>query len=276
MSQQRSIADQIAGMVVDVLKENKILNEETARNFSADKLLKSFGVQTKEKKREPERADPFARYIDHTVLKPSSTEEDIRKVCAEAREFGFASVCVNPCWVTLCAEVLENTGITVCTVAGFALGSTTTAAKASEAREAVANGAGEVDMVINVGKLKSGDFHYVAEDIRGVVEAAGGRTVKVIIETALLTEEEKLTACILSKGAGAHFVKTSTGFNGGGATEEDIKLMRAVVGPDMGVKASGGIRDRETAEKMIAAGATRLGCSASVEIMKGKKGTGEY
>lgn len=218
----------------------------------------------------------LASYIDHTLLKPSATDAEIRDICKQAREFGFASVCVNPCHVALSARELAGSQVMVCTVIGFPLGSTTTQTKVFETREACANGAHEIDMVINIGKLKAGDFQYVAGDIRGVVEAAQGRTVKVIIETSMLTNDEKVAACILSKSAGAHFVKTSTGFGGGGATPEDIALMRKTVGEELGVKASGGVRDCEGAEKLIAAGASRLGASASVAIISGKKGSASY
>ncbi|HMZ52916.1 MAG TPA: deoxyribose-phosphate aldolase, partial [Candidatus Sumerlaeota bacterium] len=188
----------------------------------------------------------------------------------------FASVCVNPCHVALAARELAGTQVMVCTVIGFPLGSTTTETKTFETRDACANGAHEIDMVINIGKLKAGDFHFVCDDIRAVVDAAQGRTVKVILETSMLSNEEKVAGCILSKAAGAQFVKTSTGFGGGGATPEDIALMRKTVGEELGVKASGGVRDCEGAEKLIAAGASRLGASASVAIVAGKKGTGAY
>lgn len=216
-------------------------------------------------------ADPFARLIDHTLLKPSATEKEILQLCAEARQHGFASVCVNPGWVPLCARELAGSSSLVCTVVGFPLGAMTPAAKAFEAREAVQAGAGEIDMVLNVGRLKSGDYRAVQQDVAAVVEGSCGRPVKVILETSLLTEEEKLIACVLSKAAGAAFVKTSTGFGGGGATVEDIALMRRVVGPTLGVKASGGVRDREFAEKLVAAGATRLGTSSGIALLAGRK-----
>lgn len=215
-------------------------------------------------------------YIDHTLLKPAATEEEVRELCAQAREFHFASVCVNPSFVSLCAELLKGSGVMVCTVIGFPLGATTTATKIFETKEAVANGADEIDMVLHIGRLKAGDFEYVCNDIRGVVHAAGGHTVKVILETSLLNDEEKVAGCILSKAAGADFVKTSTGFAGGGATAEDIALMRRIVGKDIGVKASGGIRSCEDAEAMMKAGANRLGASASVAIISGKKSSGSY
>jgi len=213
-----------------------------------------------------------ARYVDHTLLKPNATQEEIAKLCEEARAYCFASVCVNPSYVSLAAQLLRGSGVKVCTVVGFPLGSTTPTVKAIEARDAIANGADEIDMVINVGALKSGNDALVYDDIRAVREATRGKILKVILETSLLSNEEKVRACAASKKAGADFVKTSTGFSGGGATVEDVKLMRQTVGPLMGVKASGGIRDTQTAEQMIAAGATRLGTSASVAIVTGAQG----
>ncbi len=212
-----------------------------------------------------------AGMIDHTLLKATATPAEIEKLCAEAREYKFKSVCVNPGNVALCKRLLRGSGVLVCTVVGFPLGATTTGAKAAETRDAVADGADEIDMVINIGALKAGEYDKVKHDIEAVVEAAKGRTVKVIFETHLLTEEEKVVACQLSKSGGAHFVKTSTGFSGGGATAEDIALMRKVVGPGYGVKASGGVRTTEDAQKMIAAGANRIGASASISIATGKK-----
>lgn len=213
--------------------------------------------------------DPVHSIIDHTLLKPNATQEDIKKLCEEARKYRFASVCVNPHFVSLASHLLKGSGVRVTTVVGFPLGATTTSTKVQEAREAIANGADEIDMVINIGALKSGDDKTVLEDIKAVREVTKGHILKVIIETGLLTKEEKIRACLLAKEAGADFVKTSTGFSGGGATVEDVMLMREVVGKDIGVKASGGIRDITTARKLIAAGATRLGTSASVEIIKG-------
>ncbi|MCX8128814.1 MAG: deoxyribose-phosphate aldolase [Clostridia bacterium] len=214
----------------------------------------------------------LASIIDHTLLKPDATEKQIKELCSEARKYGFASVCVNPSYVTLAASELTGTSVKVCTVIGFPLGATTSEAKAAETREAVNNGANEVDMVINIGALKSGKTNYVKADIEAVVKAAKPEAiVKVIIETCLLSEEEKINACLLAKEAGADFVKTSTGFSTGGATEEDIRLMRRTVGPDTGVKASAGIRDYAMAEKMVNAGATRLGTSASIAIVSNEK-----
>lgn len=218
----------------------------------------------------------IARLIDHTLLKADATRADLVKLCEEARTHRFASVCINTMWVPLAVELLKGSGVMTICVVGFPLGAATSRAKAAETREAIQNGAAEIDMVINLGLLKSGDHDGVYDDIRAVVDAAGGRPVKVILETHMLTREQKVAACALSKAAGAAFVKTSTGFSGGGATADDIALMRAVVGPDMGVKASGGVRTADDAQKMVAAGANRLGASASVAIVTGGKGTGSY
>lgn len=219
-------------------------------------------------------AAELARMIDHTLLKPTATEEQIRQLCAEAREYRFATVCVNPTWVALCAELLADSQVAVCTVIGFPLGANLPAVKADEAAQCITAGAAELDMVINIGALKSGDHELVAADIRGVVEAAQplDAHVKVIIETAYLTHEEKIGACVLAKITGADYVKTSTGFAATGAAAEDVALMRRVVGPDMGVKAAGGIRTAGDAKTMIAAGATRIGASASVKILEELKG----
>lgn len=212
----------------------------------------------------------YASMIDHTLLKAEATKEQIEKLCAEAKEFGFASVCVNPTWVKYCSELLQNSDVLVCTVIGFPLGANTSAVKAFEAKDAIGNGAQEVDMVINIGALKDRNYEQVQADIAAVVEAAkGSAIVKVIIETCLLTEEEKVKACELSVAAGADYVKTSTGFSTGGATAEDIALMRKTVGPELGVKASGGVRSLEDMQKMVEAGATRIGASSGVAIMKG-------
>ena len=209
------------------------------------------------------------RYIDNTQLAADATEEKIAKLCAEAAQYRFASVCVNSCWVKYCAEKLKNTDVNVCTVVGFPLGAMVTRAKAYEAAAAVDDGADEVDMVINIGFLKDKKYDLVEKDIREVKEACNGKLLKVIIECCLLTDEEKIKACELSQKAGADYVKTSTGFSKSGATAEDVALMRRTVGDRLGVKAAGGIRDAETAKKMIAAGASRLGCSAGIAIMKG-------
>ena len=219
----------------------------------------------------------LSRMIDHTILKADATNEEVLKLCKEAIEHSFASVCVNPSMVKLAANSLEGSQVEVCTVIGFPLGTTTTAVKAFEVEDTIKNGATEVDMVINVGKLKDRDLEYVKNDIKAVVDAAKGKALtKVIIETCLLTEEEKVIACKLSKEAGADFVKTSTGFSTGGATASDIKLMRETVGPEMGVKASGGVRSREDALIMIKNGATRIGASASIAICNGEKSNSTY
>ncbi len=219
----------------------------------------------------------LARLIDHTALKPDTTEARIRTLCEEARRYGFAAVCVNPCYVPLAAELLQDSPVAVCTVVGFPLGVNRTAIKAAEAEQAIRDGAAELDMVLNIGLLKSGRHRAVLEDIRAVVDVArqapppSGRDrilVKVILETALLTDAEKEHACRLALEAGADFVKTSTGFAGGGATVEDVALMRRVVGDRMGVKASGGIRTRAQAEALVAAGASRLGTSAGVALVQ--------
>jgi deoxyribose-phosphate aldolase len=219
-------------------------------------------------------AGDLAGLIDHTLLKPDATATEIEKLCKEAAEWKFASVCINPTWVALAASKLRGSGVAVCTVIGFPLGATTPDVKQFEARRAIFDGASEVDMVINVGALKSGDVRLVTEDVRGVVAACQpcGAICKVIIETALLTDEEKITACTLSKAAGADFVKTSTGFGPGGATAADVALMRRIVGDEMGVKASGGVRDLEQMKAMVAAGATRIGASAGVRIVKESRG----
>lgn len=218
----------------------------------------------------------IAPLIDHTLLKPNATEQEIIKLCEEAKKYGFASVCVNPAYVSLCKQLLKDTNVKVCTVVGFPLGATTPTVKAIEAKEAIANGADEVDMVINIGALKSGNYQLVLDDIKAVREATRGKILKVIIETAYLTREEKIKACELAKEAGADFVKTSTGFGPSGATVEDVMLMKSVVGPKMGVKASGGIRTLEDALKMVKAGATRIGASASVAIVRGEQAKTQY
>lgn len=209
----------------------------------------------------------IAAMIDHTLLKPEATPAQIEKLCAEAAEYHFASVCVNPVYIPLAARLLKGTGVKVCCVVGFPLGAIAPEQKAAEAASCAAMGAEELDMVIHVGAAKAGDWALVQRDIEGVVKAAAGHTVKVIIETSLLTDEEKVKACEAAKAAGAHFVKTSTGFSTGGATTHDIALMRKTVGPEMGVKASGGIRDYATAMAMIEAGANRIGASAGIAIV---------
>ncbi len=228
----------------------------------ADRLSSTLGVI-------PGNLD-LAKTIDHTLLKPDATQDQVAQLCFEARKYGFASVCVNPTWVELCAKLLEGSSVKVCSVIGFPLGATAPEVKAFETQNALDHGATEIDMVINIGALKARDLELVARDIRGVVSAAHARgaLVKVIIEAVLLTDEEKTIACFLAKEAGADFVKTSTGFASGGATVHDVELMRKVVGPDMGVKAAGGVRTHEDAEKMIQAGATRIGASAGVKILQ--------
>ena len=208
-----------------------------------------------------------SKYIDHTQLKPDATKEKIVALCEEARLYDFASVCINPCWIPLAKELLTGTDVKVCTVIGFPLGAMSTAAKCFETADTIKAGAEEIDMVINVGKLKDHEDAYVREEIAAIKEACDGRLLKVIIETCLLTDEEKERACRLAKEANADFVKTSTGFSTGGATVEDVALMRRTVGPDMGVKAAGGIRDKETFEAMIKAGATRIGTSSGKKLI---------
>src|SRR5215216_6074671 len=235
-------------------------------NAGAERLTSTLGVIPSDQN--------LAKYIDHTLLKPDATQQEIAQLCFEARKYGFASVCVNPTWVSLCAQLLQGSQVKVCTVIGFPLGATSSETKAFETETAIQQGATEIDMVINIGALKARDLETVAKDIRGVVNAAHARNiiVKVIIETSLLNDEEKTIASLISKEAGADFVKTSTGFAGGGATVHDVELMRKTVGPQMGVKASGGVRTFEDAESMIKAGATRIGASAGVKIIQGPSG----
>jgi deoxyribose-phosphate aldolase len=231
-------------------------------------LRKGFEIMTKD----------LARMIDHTLLKANATEAEIVKLAEEAKEYKFASVCVNPTWVKKAAEVLKDAEeVKVCTVIGFPLGAATSDVKAFETTNAIENGATEVDMVINIGALKDKQYDLVEEDIKAVVDAAKGKALtKVIIETCLLTDEEKEMACKLSVNAGADFVKTSTGFSTGGATVEDIALMRKTVGPDIGVKASGGVRSLEDAQNMIEAGATRIGASSGIAIVNGLSSDSSY
>jgi deoxyribose-phosphate aldolase len=216
----------------------------------------------------------IAGLIDHTLLRADATREDLEQLCREAAEFGFATVCVNPTWVTLCASRLRTTAVGVCTVVGFPLGATTADVKGYETRRAIFDGAREIDMVINIGALKSGDLVAVARDIEAVTQPCQdcGIISKVIIEAAFLTDEEKVTACVLAKAAGAQFVKTSSGFGPGGATVADVALMRRVVGADMGVKAAGGVRDLASLTALVAAGATRVGASAGVQIVQQLRG----
>lgn len=219
----------------------------------------------------------LSKMIDHTLLSPSATKAEITTLTEEAKKYDFATVCVNPAFVAHAAEQLAGSNVKVCTVIGFPLGASTSETKAFEAKNAIDNGAAEVDMVINIGALKAGDDAAVEKDIQAVVAAADGKAlVKVILETCLLTDEEKIRACELSRKAGADFVKTSTGFSSGGATVADITLMRQTVGDSMGVKASGGVRSREDMDKMMAAGATRIGTSAGVKIMDGGEAASSY
>lgn len=235
---------------------------QAAVSAGASRISATLGVK--------QPAAGVAALIDHTLLKPDATEDQIRQLCWEARDYGFAAVCINPGYVPLAAELLRGTPVAICTVIGFPLGATLTEVKAYEGERTIAQGARELDMVINVGALKSREYAWVEEDIRAVVNTAHprGAMVKVIIEAALLTNEEKVKACTLAKAARADYVKTSTGFGPGGATVEDVALMRQVVGPSMGVKAAGGIRTYEDAQKMVRAGATRIGASAGVKIVQ--------
>ena len=209
------------------------------------------------------------QYIDHTLLKPEATKDQIIRLCEEAKAHRFKSVCVNPANIDLAKEILADSDVLVCTVVGFPLGANTVEVKVFETKDAITRGADEIDMVINIGKAKEHDYDYIEDEIRQVVQAAEGKTVKVIIETALLTDEEKVQVCLAAKRAGAHFVKTSTGFSTGGATVEDVKLMKDTVGDEVEVKASGGVRSREDAIKMIDAGATSIGTSSGVKIVQG-------
>lgn len=224
----------------------------------------------------PRTAQQIAKMIDHTLLKPTATRTEIITLCEEARQYGFASVCVNSAWVGVASKELSGCPSMAIAVVGFPLGAMATSSKADETRQAIKDGAEEIDMVLNIGALKGGDFDLVYDDIRAVVDAAQGRPVKVILETSMLNKDEKIAGCTISKAAGAHFVKTSTGFGGGGATVDDIKLMRAIVGPNIGVKASGGIRSLEDVQNMIQAGANRIGASSGVAIIKGQMAKGGY
>ncbi|WP_422758332.1 deoxyribose-phosphate aldolase [Paenarthrobacter sp. C1] len=220
----------------------------------------------------------IASYIDHTLLKPEASESDILKVCAEAVEYRFKSVCVNPVWVKTVTKALKGSGVLTCSVIGFPLGATPTDVKVFEARGAVLDGANEIDMVINMASARANDKGALVDDIRAVAETvhAGEAILKVIIETSMLNDEQKVIACEAAAEAGADFVKTSTGFNGGGATVEDVALMRKTVGPGLGVKASGGVRSLADAQAMIAAGATRIGASSGIAIVKGEQGSSAY
>ena len=266
------LIDQITNMVLA-----KLTGEEDCPTFcraDVERIVDAGAERIGIVLGETATAHDWASLIDHTLLKPEASESDIKKLCSEAAEFGFASVCVNPGWVKRAAEFLKGTGVPVCTVIGFPLGATLPDVKAYEARRAIFNGAEEVDMVINIGALKSGDDCLVEDDIRAVVEAAHENHIlcKVIIETALLTDDEKVRACLAAKNAGADFVKTSTGFAKGGATADDISLMRRTVGSALGVKASGGVKGIEDARAMFEAGATRIGASVGVKIAQEASG----
>lgn len=256
--------------------ETNVITQPTAVknivNVGADRISAGLGVGDNLTDNE------IARKIDHTLLKPDATPDEIKVLCDEARKYHFASVCVNPGHVKLCSSLLKGTDVKVCTVIGFPLGATTTEVKRFEAEQAIQNGATEIDMVINVGQLKQKNYEYVFNDVQQVVLTTKKDRVliKVILETALLTDEEKVKACLICKNAGANFVKTSTGFSKGGATVGDIALMKYTVGSTLGVKASGGIRSKEDAEAMIASGADRIGASASVKIVLGEKSTSSY
>lgn len=242
--------------------QNYVERVQPVVSAGADRLASTLGIAPTDRS--------LAHMIDHTLLKPDATQDQIAQLCFEARKYGFASVCVNSTNVKLCAELLKGSGVPVCAVIGFPLGAMTTDAKVFEAQQAIRDGASELDMVINVGAVKSRDYELVRNDIASIARAchAGNAILKVIIEAVLLTDEEKVIACQLAKVAGADFVKTSTGFGPGGATAEDVALMRRVVGPNLGVKAAGGIRTLADAQKMIAAGASRIGASASVKILQ--------
>jgi deoxyribose-phosphate aldolase len=253
--------DSCRGWETNVITQPKTVNNIVKVGAERIAAGKGVGDSLKDKN--------LASKIDHTLLKPDATPDEIKELCAEAKKFQFASVCVNPGYVSLCSSLLQDTVVRICTVIGFPLGSTTTEVKIFETQQAIKNGATEIDMVINVGRLKQGDHSYVENDVKQVVQVAkqNNALCKVIIETALLTDEEKVKACIICKRADADFVKTSTGFSKGGATVGDVALMKYVVGSKIGVKASGGIRSKEDAEAMIASGADRIGASASVKIV---------
>lgn len=263
------LTDEIKNLVKDVV--NKLYN-----NNSYEIKISSFNEKESEETVKPRNSSSLsnaelAKTIDHTLLKPEAMPDDIKKLCGEAVENNFASVCVNPCWVSLCNEYLNNTEVKVCTVIGFPLGVANTSTKKYETVDALKNGAIEIDMVINVGQLKAGNYNYVYNDIKSVADEAKkyNALCKVIIETCLLTNEEKIFACLIAKDAGTNFVKTSTGFNKGGATIEDVALMKYVVGSKVKVKASGGVRTREDTLSMIENGADRIGASAGIKIING-------
>ncbi len=282
----KHLVEVVAREVLIALNENQYRTTQTAGDYCTSECAEGICVDTCFNKvgevvsagasritsslgNIPDDPD-IAGLIDHTLLKPDATADQIAQLCYEARKFKFASVCVNPTHVKLCSELLQGTQVKVCTVIGFPLGASAPEVKAFEAQTAIKDGATEIDMVLNVGALKAGDLTLATQDIHEVVQVGhnAGSIVKVIIETSLLNDEEKVTACLLAKEAGADFVKTSTGFSGGGATVDDVNLMRRVVGPEMGVKASGGVRDFEDAQNMVKAGATRIGASAGVKIVQ--------
>ncbi len=254
-------------------------NSELINENIISEILNQFKSSYKEKTELPEISESdLAKMIDHTLLKPDATESEIKKLCDEARQFNFASVCVNPCWVDYCFDQLKDTEVKVCTVIGFPLGANHTSTKLQETETAIADGAEEIDMVLNIGQLKSGNYEYVFSEIEKIANITKKNLaiLKVIIETCLLTDEEKIIASIISKEAGADFIKTSTGFSKGGATLFDVALMNYAVDGKIKVKASGGIRSREDALKMIAAGASRIGTSSGVKILRGESGSAAY
>ncbi len=259
------LVDKITNEVMSRLKNS--LDVKNSINGNVNSETPNLGITTQQ----------MARYIDHTLLKPDAIDKQFDQLCDEAKKYNFYSVCVNSGWVSYVAKKVRGSDVKVCSVIGFPLGESDSRSKAFETRNAIDNGANEIDMVISVSALKSGNLKYVEEDIRAVKRACRSTTVlKVILETSLLDENEKILACEISKKIGVDFVKTSTGFGGGGATVGDIELMRRVVGPEMGVKASGGIRDFKTAAAMIKAGATRIGAGAGVAIVTGGKSEGGY
>jgi deoxyribose-phosphate aldolase len=258
------------GWETNVVTQPKAVNNIV--NVGASRIAAGMGIGDELKNKN------VAGMIDHTLLKQDATPEQIKVICKEAKEYSFASVCINPCYVALCSNLLKGTSVKVCTVIGFPLGTTTTEVKQFETEQAINNGADEVDMVINIGQLKEGNYDYVEKDVRAVVNTAKRKNVltKVIIETALLTDKEKVKASLICKNAGADFVKTSTGCSTGGATVGDVALMKYVVGRKIGVKAAGGIRSREDADALIASGADRIGASASVKIVSGEVSHSDY
>jgi len=263
--EHEDLIDKITNEVMNRLNE-KMKTQNSDKNELGSKESKQFITPAE-----------LARYIDHTLLKPNAVNSQFEQLCNDAIKYNFYSVCVNSGWVAFVAKRLRGTGVKVCSVIGFPLGEMETRSKAFEARNAIENGANELDMVINISALKSRDLKLVEEDIRAIKRASRSNTIlKVIIETSLLTEEEKILACEIAKKAGADFVKTSTGFSTSGATVEDIALMRRVVGPKMGVKASGGITDYNKAVALIQAGANRLGCGSSIAVITGAKAQGSY